>query len=115
MSSTLSVLETSTSLHYSSNRSLLENKKINKIKKSLFNFAKEELTSFNSLKVKIYKEKTDEQKDENKIKIPETSKPFFEDFKKKKIKTQLNKMNQILLLHQKLPILIGLIKLIALI
>ena len=82
MSSALSIFETSTSLHTSSNQSLLENKKINKIKKNLFNFAKEELTSFSSIKVKIYKEEIDIKKDENKIKIPETFKSFFEDFKK---------------------------------
>ena len=82
--STSSMLETTTSLHNLSNRSLIENKKLNKIKSTLFNFTKEEITSFSSLKVKIYKEEIEEEKDENKIKIPESCKNYFEDYRKYK-------------------------------
>ena len=80
--STLSKLETNTSLQTLSNESLLKYKKINKIKKSLLNLEKEEIASFNPLKVKIYKEEKEDQKDENKIKIPATFKSYFEDYKK---------------------------------
>ena len=86
MSSVLSILETSNSLYSSSNQSLLESKrKIKKINKSLFNFVKEEITSFNSLKVKVYKEDTKNEKNENKIIIPLTFKSYFEDYKKNKV------------------------------
>ena len=73
---------TTSSLYTSSNQSLLEKIKINKIKKNLFCFAKEEITSLSSLKVKVYKEETEEEKNENKIKIPITFKSYFEDYKK---------------------------------
>ena len=94
MSSTLSILETSTSLHNISNQSLLENKRISKINKNLYIFAKEEITSFSSIKVKVYKEEIEDQKDENKIKIPKTFKSFFEDFKKNDKKNNCD-VNQI--------------------
>ena len=84
--STLSTSETTTSLHASGNQTILKSKKINKIKKTLLNFAKEEITSFNSLKVKIYKEEIEDEKEknENKIIIPETFKHYFEDNKRYK-------------------------------
>ena len=102
--SSLSILETSNSLSTSSNQSLLNKKKINKIKKSLLNFAKEELTSFNTLKVKVYKNEIEDQNVENRIKIPQTFKSYFEDFKKNRdninkiesgITTSLNVANSI--------------------
>ena len=78
-----SISESTTgSLHTSSNQSLLEKIKINKINKNLFSFAKEEITSLSSLKVKIYKDEKEDEKDENKIKIPTTFKSYFEDFRK---------------------------------
>ena len=80
--SSISKLETKTILQFLSNQSLLEKIKINKINKNLLSFAKEEITSFSSLKVKIYKEKKEDEKDENKIKIPTTFKFYFEDYKK---------------------------------
>ena len=80
--STLSRLETMVSLEPLSNESLLQTKKINKIRNNLFNLEKEEIASFNSLKVKIYKEEKEDEKDENKIKIPTTFKSYFEDFRK---------------------------------
>ena len=73
---------TNSSLHTSSNQSLLEKIKINIINKNLLSFAKEEITSFSSLNVKIYKDETEDEKDENKIKIPKTFKIYFEDYKK---------------------------------
>ena len=45
---------------------------------------KEEISSFTPLKVKIYKEEKEDQKDGNKIKIPTTFKNYFEDFSKKR-------------------------------
>ena len=78
MSKSSTSKSTISSLHTSSNQSLLEKTKINKINKNLFSFAKEEITSLSSLKVKIYKD----EKDENKIKIPKTFKIYFEDYKK---------------------------------
>ena len=80
--STLSKLETKTSLQALSNESLLEMKKINKIRKSLFNLEKKEVASFSPLKVKVYSEKIEDQKEENKIKIPVTFKSYFEDYKR---------------------------------
>ena len=80
--STLSKLETKTSLQALSNQSLLEMKKINKIRKSLLNMEKKEVSSFSLLKVKIYNEKIEDQKEENQIKIPVTYKFYFEDFKR---------------------------------
>ena len=80
--STLSKLETKTSLQDLSNESQFETKKINKIRKSLLNMEKEEVVSFSPLKVKIYNEKIEDQKEENKIKIPMTFKSYFEDFKR---------------------------------
>ena len=78
----LSNLETNTSLH-SLNESILENKKIKKIRKTLLNLEKEEISSFCPLKVKIYKEeKKEDQKDEIIVKIPATFKSYFEDYKK---------------------------------
>ena len=82
--SELSTLETTTSLHPSSDQSINSKRKLKKIKKSLFNFAKEEITSFRSLKVKVYKDEIKEEEDENKIKIPEKFKYYFEDYKKNK-------------------------------
>ena len=80
--STLSKLETMTSLQALSNKSLLENKKIIRIRKNLLNLEKEEVASFSTLKVKIYKEEKEDKKDEIKIKIPITFKSYFEDFKR---------------------------------
>ena len=76
--------ESTTSLQTTSNESKLEKKKINKIKKALLNIEKEEVTSFNPLKVKIYKEEMEEQNHQNEIKIPTTFKSYFEDLKKNK-------------------------------
>ena len=80
--STLSKIETNASLKLLSNESLLEMQKINKIRKKLLNLEKEEVASFNPLKIKIYKEKKEDQKDDNKIKMPVTFKSYFEDFKR---------------------------------
>ena len=57
-------------------------KEINKIRITLLNFVKKEVDSFRPLKVKIYKEEKEDQKNENKIKIPTTFKIYFEDFKR---------------------------------
>ena len=48
--STLSILETKTSLQPLSNESLLEMKKINKIRKKLLSIEKKEISTFSSLK-----------------------------------------------------------------
>ena len=80
--SILSKLETMTSLQDLSNESLFEMEKIKKIRKKLINMEKEEIALFSPLKVKIYKEKKEDEKDENKIKIPTTFKFYFEDYKK---------------------------------
>ena len=80
--SSLSNLKTETSIQTFSNESLLEMKKIIKIRKSLLNLEKEEVDSFTPLKVKIYKDKNENQENENKIKIPLTFKFYFEDYKK---------------------------------
>ena len=82
--SILSKLETMTSLQDLSNESLFEMEKIKKIRKKLINMEKEEIALFSPLKVKIYKEKKEDEKDENKIKIPTTFKIYFEDYKKYK-------------------------------
>ena len=82
--STLSKLETKTSLQPLNNESLFEKRKINKIRKTLRNLVKEEIASFSTLKVKIYKEEKEDQKNENKIKIPLTFKFYFEDYKRYK-------------------------------
>ena len=82
--STLSKLETKTSLQPLNNESLFEKRKINKIRKTLRNLVKEEIASFSTLKVKIYKEEKKDQKNENKIKIPLTFKFYFEDYKRYK-------------------------------
>ena len=82
--SSLSNLETTTSLPTLSNNSLLIDKRINKIKKSLLNLGKEEILSFNPLKVKIYKEEIETQNHKSEIKIPTTFKRYFEDFQKNK-------------------------------
>ena len=85
MSKSSTSKSTISSLHTSSNQSLLEKtkiNKINKINKNLFSFAKEEITSLSSLKVKIYKDEIEDEKDENKIKILKTFKIYFEDYKK---------------------------------
>ena len=82
--STLSNLETKTSLETLSNKLLLEMKEINKIRIALLNLVKKEVDSFRPLKVKIYKEEKEDQKNENKIKIPTTFKIYFEDYKKYK-------------------------------
>ena len=78
--SSISNLETTTSLHVTSNQSLLINKKISKIRKNLLNLEKDELISFCPLKVNIYKEKKN-QNHKSEIKIPITFKQYFEDFK----------------------------------
>ena len=80
--STLSQFETNTTLKPKSDESLFRTKKINKIKKSLLNLEKEELSKFSSLKVKIYKDEVETQKEECKIKVPEKFKNYFEDFRK---------------------------------
>ena len=82
--STKSNLETSTSLKPSNNESLLEKKNLKKIKNNLLNLQKIEVASFNPLKVKVYKDEKEEQKDETKIKIPSTFKSYSEDYKKNK-------------------------------
>ena len=64
------------------NEPILHYKKINKIKKTLLNLEKDEISSFNPLKVRVYKEEKEDQKNEIKIKIPLTFKSYFEDFKK---------------------------------
>ena len=79
--SSLSKLETSTSLKVTSNDSLLINKKINKISKTLLNLEKEEIKSFSTLKVNVYKEKK-KPNYKSEIKIPTTFKHYFEDFQK---------------------------------
>ena len=81
---TISNLETKISLQTLSNELILEMKKINIIRKVLLNLAKKEVSSFRPLKVQFYKEKKEDQKDENKIKIPTTFKIYFEDYKKYK-------------------------------
>ena len=43
---------------------------------------KEEIASFNSLKVKIYKEEKESKENESKIKVPVALKSYFEDYKK---------------------------------
>ena len=80
--STLSKLETTTSFQPLSNESLLEMKKLKNIRKKLLNLEKEEVATFNPLKVKIFIEKKEDKKNDNKIKIPVTFKSYFEDFKK---------------------------------
>ena len=82
--SSISKLETKTSLQFLSNESILENKKINKIKKRLFNLEKEEIASFRPLKVKIYKNEEEDHKNKSMIKIPVTFKFYFEDYKRYK-------------------------------
>ena len=75
-----SIFGISTNLHINSNQSLLKKKRISKINKNLLNFAKEELTSFNSLKVKIYKNEIEGQKNKNEIKNQEAF--FYENDQK---------------------------------
>ena len=82
--STESNLETNTSLKTLSNESLLDNKNLKKIKNNLLNLQKIEVASFNPLKVKVYKDEKEDQKDETKIKIPLTFKSYLEDYKKNK-------------------------------
>ena len=84
--SSLSNLETTTSLPILSNDSLLINKKAKKIKKisnTLLNYEKQEVISFSPLKVKVYKDKTN-QNHKSEIKLPTTFKHYFEDFQKNK-------------------------------
>ena len=81
--STLSNLKTKSSLYDLDKKLMLKNKKINKIKKALLNLEKNEVASFNPLKVKVYKEEKNDLKNVNKIKIPVvTFQSYFEDFKK---------------------------------
>ena len=80
--SSISQLDTKTSLKVLSNESLIQITKINKIRKELLNLEKKEIATFSPLKVKIYKNKKENQKFTNKIKIPVTFKTYFEDYKK---------------------------------
>ena len=80
--SSVSNLKIKTSLQ--TNGSTLKNKKINKIKKTLLYLEKDEISTFNPLKVKVFKEEKEDLKEENKIKIPLTFKNYFEDYKKNK-------------------------------
>ena len=82
MSTLLSSLAT-INLKASNIKSILQNKKINKINKALLDLEKEEITSLNPLKVKIFKDEKEDQKNKNKIIIPSTFKSYFEDFKKR--------------------------------
>ena len=82
--SSLSNSQTTASLKPSSNDSLLIYNKLKYIRKKLLNIEKEEVSSFSSLTVKIYKEEIEDQKHKSEIKIPITFKHYYEDFQKNK-------------------------------
>ena len=83
--SSLSNSETAVSLQASNNNLKLKKKyKLSKIKKTLLNLEKEEVISFNPLKVKVYKNEIGTEHQNNKIEIiiPITLKHYFEDIQK---------------------------------
>ena len=73
-----------TCLQTSNNELRLKNKKINKIKKTLFDLGKEEIASFNPLKVKSYKGEIEDQIEKIENKIPIKFKFYSEDYIKHK-------------------------------
>ena len=90
--SSLSNVETVSSLQTSSDDSLFINKKISEVNKTLRNIEKKEVVSFSPLKVKICKDKKN-QNLKSEIKLLTTFKHYLEDFKKNKSLKNLN--NQI--------------------
>ena len=81
--SSLSNVETVSSVQTSSNDSLFINKKISEVNKTLRNIEKKEVVSFSPLKVKICKDKKN-QNLKSEIKLPTTFKHYLEDFQKNK-------------------------------